>query len=126
MGPEQAKTALKNVLPSLPTKPIWSADVLFGGSDTLATSYILSCAIQKLEEKEGKFDAVFCGKQAIDSDTAQVGPEIAEHLGLPQITYALETKLTENGLEVIKEGEDENQRLSISLPCLITFTKPAF
>ncbi len=126
MGPEQAKTALKECLAIVADKAYLVSGRSFGGSDTLATSYILSCAIQKLEEKEGKFDAVFCGKQAIDGDTAQVGPEIAEHLGLPQITYALETKLTENGLEVIKEGEDENQRLSISLPCLITFTKPAF
>lgn len=68
----------------------------FGGSDTLATSYILSHTIRKIEETEGKFDAIFCGKQAIDGDTAQVGPEIAEHLGLPQVTYALEAEAEGN------------------------------
>ena len=72
----------------------------FGGSDTLATSYILSNAIRKIEETEGKFDAIFCSKQAIDGDTAQVGPEIAEHLGYPQVTYCLEAVLDGDQLKV--------------------------
>ena len=127
MGPEQAKEAIKSCLAVGADGGYLISSRNFGGSDTLATSYILSEAIKAIEEKEGlKFDLILCGKQATDGDTAQVGPEIAEHLGLPQITYALEAKLTENGLEVIKEGEDENQRLSISLPCLLTFTEPAF
>ena len=62
------------------------SDRAFGGSDTLATSYILSSAIKSL----GEFDLILCGKQAIDGDTAQVGPEIAEHLDYPQVTYAVE------------------------------------
>ena len=53
----------------------------------------------------------------------QVGPEIAEHLGLPQVTYALEAELTDDGLTILKECEDANQKIAVSLPCLVTFTK---
>ena len=98
MGPEQAKVALKECLAIAADKAYLVSDRAFGGSDTLATSYILSNAIQKIEELEGKFDAIFCGKQAIDGDTAQVGPEIAEHLGYPQVTYALEAEADGNRL----------------------------
>ena len=78
----------------------------FGGSDTLATSYIISEAIKKVEEKEGKFDVIFCGKQAIDGDTAQVGPEIAEHLNYPQVTYGLEAEVDGDTIKVKKEVEE--------------------
>ena len=91
-----------------------------------ATSYIISHAIKKIEEKEGAFDAIFCGKQAIDGDTAQVGPEIAEWLGLPQVTYGLECEATEDGLKVVKEAENGKQIIGIKCPCLVTFTKPSF
>ena len=126
MGPEQAKNALKECLGIAADKAYLISGRAFGGSDTLATSYILSCAIKKVAELEGGFDAIFCGKQAIDGDTAQVGPEIAEHLGLPQVTYALEAELTDDGLTILKECEDVNQKIAVSLPCLITFTKPRF
>lgn len=126
MGPEQAKNALKECLGIAADKAYLISGRAFGGSDTLATSYILSCAIKKVAELEGGFDAIFCGKQAIDGDTAQVGPEIAEHLGLPQVTYALEAELTDDGLTILKECEDANQKIAVSLPCLVTFTKPSF
>ena len=126
MGPEQAKNALKECLGIAADKAYLISGRAFGGSDTLATSYILSCAIKKVAELEGGFDAIFCGKQAIDGDTAQVGPEIAEHLGLPQVTYALEAELTDDGLTILKEFEDANQKIAVSLPCLVTFTKPSF
>ncbi len=90
MGPPQAVNVLKECLSIAADKAYLVSGRGFGGSDTLATSYILSCAVKELEEIEGSFDAVFCGKQAIDGDTAQVGPEIAEHLGYPQVTYGLE------------------------------------
>lgn len=77
MGPEQAKAALKECLSVGADNAYLLSDRAFGGSDTLATSYILSSAIKSL----GEFDLILCGKQAIDGDTAQVGPEIAEHLG---------------------------------------------
>ena len=82
--------------------------------------------MKKLEETEGTFDAVFCGKQAIDGDTAQVGPEIAEHLGLPQVTYALEAEADGDSFRVLKEGADNNMIIGVTTPCLITFTKPGF
>jgi electron transfer flavoprotein beta subunit len=126
MGPEQAKAALKECLAIAADKAYLVNGRSFGGSDTLATSYILSNAVKKVEETEGKFDAIFCGKQAIDGDTAQVGPELAEHLGYPQVTYGLECELDGDRLKVLKEGQDGNLRLSVKLPCLVTFTKPSF
>lgn len=126
MGPDQAKAALKECLAIAADKAYLVSGRKFGGSDTLATSYILYNAIKKIEETEGKFDAIFCGKQAIDGDTAQVGPEIAEHLGYPQVTYALETEPAEGGLVVLKEGEDCKMKIGIQFPCVVTFTKPNF
>ena len=126
MGPEQAKNALKECLAIAADKAYLVTDRAFGGSDTLATSYILTNAIQKIEELEGKFDAIFCGKQAIDGDTAQVGPEIAEHMDLPQVTYALETEEMEGVLKVKKEVEGGVEIIGIKTPCVVTFTKPAW
>ena len=127
MGPAQAETALRECLAIAADKAYLLTDRAFGGSDTLATSYILSQAIRKVESREGKFDMIFCGKQAIDGDTAQVGPEIAEHLGMPQVTYALEVQEAgADGLKVIREAEDGKQVVGVSYPCLVTFTKPNF
>ena len=127
MGPANAMNALKECLAIAADKAYLISGREFGGSDTLATSYILSNAVKKIEETEGQFDAIFCGKQAIDGDTAQVGPELAEHLGYPQVTCALEILKNEEGrLEVLKEGTDANFLIGIQTPCLITFTKPSF
>ena len=106
MGPPQATAVLKECVGIAADKGYLVSGRTFGGSDTLATSYILSHAIKAIEEKEGKFDAIFCGKQAIDGDTAQVGPEIAEWLGVPQVTYGLEVEATEDGFKVRKEAEE--------------------
>ena len=127
MGPQQAEAALRECLAIAADKAYLVTDRAFGGSDTLATSYILSRAIAKVEELEGaEFDAIFCGKQAIDGDTAQVGPEIAEHLGYPQVTCALEVKAAADGLHVYREAEDGKEVIGVRLPCLVTFTKPSF
>jgi electron transfer flavoprotein beta subunit len=126
MGPPQATAVLKECVGIAADKGYLVSGRTFGGSDTLATSYILSHAIKAIEEKEGKFDAIFCGKQAIDGDTAQVGPEIAEWLGIPQVTYGLEVEATEDGFKVRKEAEDGVQVIGVKIPCLITFTKPSF
>lgn len=126
MGPEQAKAALKDCLSIAADKAYLICGRGFGGSDTLATSYILSQAIRKVETMEGTFDAIFCGKQAIDGDTAQVGPEIAEHLGYPQIAYALEAQKAGNTLHVRKETEGGYEILEAVMPCLVTFTKPSW
>lgn len=126
MGPEQAKNALKECLSVGADKAYLLADRAFAGSDTLATSYIISCAIAKVEQTEGKFDLIFCGKQAIDGDTAQVGPEIAEHLDYPQITYAVEVSVQENTVRVKREFVDGYEVLKAKMPCVITVTKPRF
>ncbi len=127
MGPEQAKAALKECLAIAADKAYLVSGREFGGSDTLATSYILSETIKKVEEMEGiKFDAIFCGKQAIDGDTAQVGPEIAEHLDYPQVTYGLEAEVDGDTVKVKKEVEEGVEIIAVKTPCLVTFTKPAW
>ena len=99
----------------------------FGGSDTLATSYILSCAVKAIEEREGKpFDLIFCGKQAIDGDTAQVGPELAEHLNYPQLTYALEITLDGGKVRARRETEDGYEIVESTLPAVVTITKTPY
>ncbi|MEG0036437.1 MAG: electron transfer flavoprotein subunit beta/FixA family protein, partial [Oscillospiraceae bacterium] len=87
---------------------------------------ILSSAIKKLEETEGKFDIILCGKQAIDGDTAQVGPEIAEHLDLPQVTYAVEASVDGAIVKVKKEVDDGFEMIGAKMPCVITVTKPSY
>ena len=126
MGPEQAKAVLKESLAIAADKAYLVSGREFGGSDTLCTSYILSEAIKEIEKTEGKFDIIFCGKQAIDGDTAQVGPEIAEHLGYPQVTYGLEASVEGDLVKVKKETEGGAQIIGIKTPCLLTFTKPSF
>ena len=123
MGPEQAKAALKECLAIAADKAYLVSDRVFGGSDTLATSYILSNAVRKIEELEGKFDAIFCGKQAIDGDTAQVGPQIAEKLHLPQVTYAADIQKDGNTVTVKRMLEDGYMTIKVQTPCLITCIK---
>lgn len=126
MGPPQAEAAVRECLAIAADKGYMVSGRTFGGSDTLATSYILANAIRKVEEVEGKFDAIFCGKQAIDGDTAQVGPEIAEHLDYPQVTYGLEAELDGDTLKVKKEIDGGVEVIGLKMPCLATFTKPAW
>lgn len=117
MGPPRAAQVLREALYRGADRVILLSDRKFAGSDTLATSYALKCAVEKI----GDFDLVFCGRQAIDGDTAQVGPQIAEKLGLPQITYA-------ESIQSLKEDEIIVQRafplgketVRCTLPCLLT------
>lgn len=127
MGPEQAKAALKECVAIAADKAYLVSGRKFGGSDTLATSYIIANAAKMIEEKEGiKFDLLFFGKQAIDGDTAQVGPEVGEHLGLPQVTYVLEASVEDGKLIARKEVEGGIEVISCATPCVATFTKPSF
>ena len=126
MGPMPAEGMLRELLARGADKAVLVSGREFGGSDTLATSYILSETIKELEKREGKFDAIFCGKQAIDGDTAQVGPEIAEHLNLPQVTYGLEAEVEGDLVKVRKECEDGVEIIGAKMPCVVTFTKPSF
>ena len=117
MGPPQAEKALREALAMGADEAFLLTDRAFGGSDTLATSTIIAAAVKKLRP-----DLVLCGRQAIDGDTAQVGPQIAEHLGLPQITYAAGISYNpENGkLTVKRQFEDRYQTLEVSGLCLVT------
>lgn len=127
MGPEQAKEALKSCLSVGADKAYLISDRAFGGSDTLATSYVLSCMVKALEKREGvMFDIIFCGKQAIDGDTGQVGPELAKHLNYPQITNALEVVLEGSIVRALRETEDGYEILESSLPAVVTVTKTTY
>ena len=87
----------------------------FGGSDTYATATIIATALKKIG-----FDMVITGRQAIDGDTAQVGPQIAEQLGIPQISYAEELKVEGESVIVKRQYEDQAHMLKVQMPCLVT------
>jgi electron transfer flavoprotein beta subunit len=93
----------------------------FGGSDTFATSQIIAAAINRIGV--AKDDIVFCGRQAIDGDTAQVGPQIAEKLGIPQISYAADIKVGDGKVTVKRMLEDGYMTIETSTPCLVTCIK---
>jgi electron transfer flavoprotein beta subunit len=115
MGPPQAALALREALAMGADEAVLLTDRKFGGADTWATSYTLACALKKLG-----YDLIITGRQAIDGDTAQVGPEIAEHLGLPNISYAEELKVEGDSIVVSRQYEDRNHKIKAALPCLIT------
>ncbi len=127
MGPEQAVSALRDCLAVGADEGFLVTSRKFGGSDTLATSYILSSAIRKIEKIKGKpFDLILCGKQAVDGDTAQVGPEMAEHLGIPQVTYALNLAEKGGSLRVRRETDNGVAIVETRLPALVTVAKLPF
>lgn len=116
MGPPQADLVLREALAMGADDAILLTDRKFAGADTLATSNALAGALHTL-----KWDLIITGRQAIDGDTAQVGPQIAEHLDIPQISYVanLERK-SDNEFLVKKETEEGYQMLEVSAPCLLT------
>jgi len=126
MGPQQAKSALKECLSTGADKAYLVSDRMFSGSDTLATGYILSKAIKTVEEKEGVFDMILCGLQAIDGDTAQTGPQLAEHLNYPQITCVSKILECESGIKVQRETDTGKEIIESSLPVVITITKTEY
>ena len=121
MGPPPAAGMLREALAMGADEAYLVSAREFGGSDTYATSQILAAAINKIGVE--KDDIVLCGRQAIDGDTAQVGPQIAEKLHLPQITYAAE--ITKNGDEVTVKRmlEDGYMMVKVQTPCLLTCIK---
>jgi len=117
MGPPTASAVLREALWRGADSVALLTDRKAAGSDTLATSYLLACAIRHA----GPFDLVFCGRQAIDGDTAQVGPQIAEKLGLPQITYAESIEAVGDGvIEASRAMPLGVERVRCQLPCLLT------
>lgn len=120
MGPEKALQALREAISVGSDRAILLSDRAFGGSDTWATSYALACAIRTL----GAVDLVICGKQAIDGDTAQVGPGIAAHLGLPQATNVMTLEdAHEAGIRVRRMHEDGYDVCDLPFPALMTVVK---
>jgi electron transfer flavoprotein beta subunit len=123
MGPPMAEDSLRKALTFGADRAVLLTDRFFAGSDTLATSYALACAIQKIGEVFGKPDIVFAGKQTIDGDTAQVGPGIARRLALLQLTYISKINtldLEEGTIEMERRAEGGTQMLKTAMPCLIT------
>ena len=117
MGPPKASDLLRECLSLGADEVCLVSDRKFAGADTLATSYVLSRAIAKL----GPFDLVFAGRQAIDGDTAQVGPQTAEKLDLPQITYAEQILELRDGIITVKRRIDDGyELLRAPLPLLLT------
>ncbi len=117
MGPPRAAEVLREALYRGGDRVILLSDRKFAGSDTLATSYALKCAIERI----GDFDLVFCGRQAIDGDTAQVGPQVAEKLGLPQITYAESIQALQGSEIVVRRAFPlGSETVKCTLPCLLT------
>lgn len=120
MGPPQAQAALREALSLGADEAILVSNLAFAGSDTWATSLTLAKAIEKI----GQYDIVLCGKQAIDGDTAQVGPGIAVHLRIPQITFVKKIEeITDRMIRAERLMEEGYQVVQSPLPVLLTVVK---
>lgn len=120
MGPPQAESALREAIAMGIDEAILLTDRAFAGSDTWATSYILSEAIKKI----GNFDLIVCGKQASDGDTAQIGPGISMHLDIPQITYVKKIEeIKDNFIRAERMTEEGFEIIETPLPALFTVVK---
>ncbi len=118
MGPPQAQEAIREAMSMGVDDGVVVSDRAFAGADTLATTYTLSKAIERL----GDVDAVFCGKQAIDGDTAQVGPGLAVRLGFPCVTYAAGMDVLEGGkgLRIKRMSEQGYDMVEVEFPVVVT------
>ncbi|MDR3072115.1 MAG: electron transfer flavoprotein subunit beta/FixA family protein [Clostridiales Family XIII bacterium] len=118
MGPPQAVDMLRQCLAMGADEGILASDRALGGSDTWATSNALAATVRKV----GDYDIIFAGRQAIDGDTAQVGPQMAEKLGLPQVTYVKQFELAEDmqTITVHRALEDGHEIIRIKTPCVLT------
>ena len=121
MGPPPAAGMLREAMAMGADEAVLVSAREFGGSDTYATSQILAAAIDTIGVEDD--DIVMCGRQAIDGDTAQVGPQIAEKLNLPQITYAAEITKEGKTVTVMRMLEDGYMTIKTQTPCLLTCIK---
>jgi len=120
MGPPQADAMLREAISVGADQAVLLSDREFAGSDTLATSYTLSMAVKKIRE----FDLVICGRQTLDGDTGQVGPELAEMLRLPFIAYVSKVvDATNSALRVLRMVDEGHEEIETVLPAVITVTK---
>ena len=125
MGPPQANDLLFECIAKGADEGILVSDRAVGGSDTWATSNTLEAAVRKWVKDNGDYDLIFTGRQAIDGDTAQVGPQLAEKLGLPQVSYVEEFKIADDrkSVTVKRQLEDGYELIEVALPCLLTTIK---
>jgi electron transfer flavoprotein beta subunit len=120
MGPSQAEAALREAISLGADEGILICDRAFAGSDTWATSYTLSGVIKKISD----FDLIICGKQASDGDTAQVGPGIATHLDIPQVTYVKKIEeVKDKSMRVERMMEEGFEVIQTPMPVLLTVVK---
>jgi electron transfer flavoprotein beta subunit len=118
MGPPQAEDALAEAIAMGADRAVLLSDRAFAGADTLVTAFTLSRAIRKLDA----FQLIICGRQAIDGDTAQVGPQLAGFLNIPQVTYATKLALKDSLLTAERSLEDTMETVQVKLPALVTVT----
>ena len=115
MGPPQADAVLREAMAMGADDSVLVTDRAFGGADTLATSTTIAAALKKIP-----YDLIITGRQAIDGDTAQVGPQIAEHLNIPNVSYAEEIQVEGDTVTVKRQYEDRYHVVKVKMPCLIT------
>jgi electron transfer flavoprotein beta subunit len=125
MGPPQASDLLFECIAKGADEGILVSDRAVGGSDTQATSNVLVAAVNKWVKENGAYDLIFAGRQAIDGDTAQVGPQTAEKLDLPQVTYVEEFAISEDlkTVTVKRQLEDGYELIEVQNPCMLTTIK---
>ena len=127
IGPDKARDALKSALSVGADKAYHVNDGVFENIDSLATSYVLSQAVRQIEQLEGVvFDVIFVGRQANDSDAAQTGPQLADYLDYPQLTYAREVSLGDGSIQVKRETEDGFIITDAVMPAVISVTKTEY
>lgn len=117
MGPPQAKAVINETIAMGARRGCVLSDRKFAGADVLATAYTISQGIKKF----GEYDLIICGKQTTDGDTAQVGAEVAEYLGIPNVSNVLAVEEIKDGRVYLSAGlDDRNVKMSVALPCLIS------
>lgn len=119
MGPPQADYMLRECLAMGADEAYLLSDRAFGGADTCATSTTIAAGIRKV----GDVDVIFAGRQAIDGDTAQVGPQVAQRLGVPVVTYVQDIQMGDGKVTVQRQMEDGYEVIEVSTPCLLTCVK---
>ena len=122
MGPPQAQAIIREAYMMGADDGYVFSDRRLGGADVLATSYTLSQAIQSV----GDFDLILCGKQTTDGDTAQVGPAIAEHMGIPHAAWVSRIDVSDDGIDVEQQLQDVIETVHMPFPCLVTVEQDIF
>ena len=127
VGTDKAKDVLKTCLSVGADKAYHVNDAAFENADSLATSFILSLAVKKIEELEGAaFDLVFLGRQANDTDAGQIGSQLADYLDYPQLTYAREVSIVDGKARATRETEDGFVIMDAVMPAVVTVTKTEY